>query len=404
MSVIIATPEEVEQYYLSEDLNQSKLKCLLGNLSDFNKEFDSTAEHFLIGSAVDTLLTSTEEDFNQKYYVSQIEKTPSDAVVDILKQAHSKVVEKYARDLEVVGEDAEPSVIVSFSEWVGPAEEYGERYKEEILEAATIAAWQPRWGADAKISNILKEGGTQYFTDLCFSTGKTIISKTQKETIFSIVNSLKTNPRTAPFFNREAFENPFEGSVNIYYQFPLYFEYQDIKCKALLDILILVRDTEGKILEAVPADVKTMHGNTYYFLSSLKTRRYDIQAAWYTIGLMQYFNIPEEIIKPFQFIVESSTNPGKPLVYSLDNSLIQIGMNGRKAVRLVDTDLFSEAPKQEVTIAYEILGVNQLIEKFKYHSENGFFLEKEIQEAGISPLTISWEGFVESKNTEEEWS
>ena len=35
MSVIIATPEEVEQYYLSEDLNQSKLKALLGNLSDF---------------------------------------------------------------------------------------------------------------------------------------------------------------------------------------------------------------------------------------------------------------------------------------------------------------------------------------------------------------------------------
>lgn len=403
MSVIIATPEEVEQYYLSEDLNQSKLKALLGNLSDFNKEFDSTAEHFLIGSAVDTLLTSTEEDFNQKYYVSKAEKTPSDAVVDILKQAHSKVVEKYARDLEVVGEDSEPVVLVPFSEWVGPAEEYGERYREEILEAAAIADWQPRWGADAKINNILKEEGTQYFTDLCFSTGKTIISNTQKETIFNIVNSLKTNPRTSYFFNRESFENPFGGNINIYYQFPLYFEYQGIKCKALLDILILVRDTEGKILQAVPVDVKTMHGNTYHFLSSLKTRRYDIQAAWYTLGLMQYFSISEDIIEPFQFVVESSTNPGKPLVFSLDKSLIQIGMNGRKAVKLIDTNLFSENAAPETTISYEILGVNQLIEKFKYHSENGFFLEKEIQEAGVNPLIISWEGFVGVKK-EEEWN
>lgn len=404
MSVIIATPEEVEQYYLSEDLNQSKLKCLLGNLSDFNKEFDSTAEHFLIGSAVDCLLTSTQEDFDQKYYVSQMEKTPSEAVVDILKQAHSKVVEKYARDLEVVSEDSEPVVLIPFTEWVGPAEEYGERYREEILEAATIAEWQPRWGADAKLSNILKEEGIQYFTDLCFSTGKTIMSATQKSTIDGIVNSLKTNPRTSHFFNREAFENPFAGNVTIYYQFPLYFEYEGIKCKALLDILILVRDEEGKILEAIPADVKTMHGNTYHFLSSLKTRRYDIQAAWYVLGLMMYFNISEEVIKPFQFIVESSTNPGKPLVFSLDKSLLSIGMQGRKPIKLVDTNLFNEDALPETTISYEILGVKQLLEKFKYHSENGFFLEREIQEAGINPLTISWEGFVESQNVPEEWS
>ena len=118
----------------------------------------------------------------------------------------------------------------------------------------------------------------------------------------------------------------------------------------------------------------------------------------------RHFGISEDIIKPFQFVVESSTNPGKPLVFSLDESLLQIGLNGRKAVRLVDTDLFSETPGQEVTIAYEILGVNQLIEKFKYHSENGFFLEKEIQEAGVNPLTISWEGFVETQNTTAEWN
>ena len=38
------------------------------------------------------------------------------------------------------------------------------------------------------------------------------------------------------------------------------------------------------------------------------------------------------------------------------------------------------------------------------HLQNGFFLEKEIQEAGVNPLTISWEGFVETQNTTVEWN
>ena len=79
-------------------------------------------------------------------------------------------------------------------------------------------------------------------------------------------------------------------------------------------------------------------------------------------------------------------------------------MKNRFFIVIILYVLFSDNTNQEVTIAYEILGVNQLIEKFKYHSENGFFLEREIQEAGVNPLTISWEGFVETQNTTAEWN
>ena len=52
-----------------------------------------------------------------------------------------------------------------------------------------------------------------------------------------------------------------------------------------------------------------MNGDTYHFISSLKTRRYDIQAAWYTLALCDYFAIPlgNPILKPFMFVVESTT-------------------------------------------------------------------------------------------------
>ena len=41
MSVIIATKEEVQEYYESSALSQSKLKKLLGDLNSFHKEEDS---------------------------------------------------------------------------------------------------------------------------------------------------------------------------------------------------------------------------------------------------------------------------------------------------------------------------------------------------------------------------
>ena len=83
MSVIVATKEEVLEYYGSEALGQSKLKLLLGDLGSFHKEFDSSAEHFMIGSAVDCILTNSREAFKKEHYISQVEKLPSESVIEI---------------------------------------------------------------------------------------------------------------------------------------------------------------------------------------------------------------------------------------------------------------------------------------------------------------------------------
>ena len=392
MSVIIATKEEVQEYYLSDALGQSKLKGLLGDVSYFDKEFDSSAEHFLIGSAVDCLLTSTQEEFDNTYYVSEVEKTPSDTIIEILNIVHERLLEDYAEHLEVIvmKEDmltAPP--ITPFPEYVGDLV----TWSTYIIDACEYVGWQARWGADAKVKNIV-ENASEYFKDLCKAFGKRVISKTQADTINSIVTSLKSHSRTAGYFARDLFEDL--STLEVYYQFPIYFEYRGVKCKALLDMVFVERSEEGEVLSVLPVDLKTMNGNTFHFPSSIKQRRYDIQGAWYSLALMDHFalwNTPNKL-QPFQFVVESTTFQGKPLAFIMDESLLKIGRYGKKAVSLVDTDLFSETAGQTEILRQEVLGFEQLLDLFIYHSENGFREEKEIQEAGVKPLLVSWNGIM----------
>lgn len=389
MSVIVASKKEVLEYYNSEALGQSKLKKLLGDINSFNKEEDSSAEHFVIGSAVDCILTNSKEAFNEEYYISEVEKLPSESVINILKLVHEDLLQDYAEYLEVVIDQKNPEPVTSFVEFVGDLKDH----LSYILDACEKTEWQPRWGAEAKLKNII-EPGTEYFMDLCKAFGKRVISKSQANIIEAIVTSLQTNPRTSGFFNRVFFESL--PNITIYYQFPIYFEYRGVECKALLDMVIVERDIEGKILSITGIDLKTMNGNTYYFPSSIRTRRYDIQAAWYTLALHSHFAVPEgsDVIKPFQFVVESTTYQGKPLNFIVDKSLLNIGRFGRRALSLVDTDMFNGDSMASAIIQQEIKGFEQLLDLYIFHSENGFNEEREIQEAGLTSLVVSWDGIV----------
>jgi hypothetical protein len=384
MPVIVASREEVQKYFDTDCLSQSKLKGLTGDLSQFNKEVDSSAEHFVIGSAVDLLLTGVEGDFKKEYYISNVDKLPSEAVVSILKRVHEDLLTDYAESLEVIVDENLPQT--SFADFVGDLE----THRAYILDACAMEEWQPRWGDDAKVSNIVKSG-EDYFKDLAKSFGKRVISLTQYETIKSIVTSLRTNPRTERYFNRVSFEQ--NSNVTAYYQLPIYFTIQGIKCKALLDLVIVEKDDDGNIVSVEPIDLKTMNGNTYNFPFSLRQRRYDIQAVWYTKALKSYFKLSESspIVHPFKFVVESTSYQGKPLVFEMQESLYYIGLEGREEIKS-DVNIF--AGYYPSTILPEIKGVKQLLNLYIYHTENGFNLEKKIQDAGLDPLKLQWDGII----------
>lgn len=402
--VIVANKQQVQEYYGSEALGQSALKKLLGNISDFGKKEDSTQEHFVIGSAVDCILTGEEGEFESQYYVSKVEKKPADKMLIILNHVHERLLEDYAEYLNVVepvqfkGDHFEVTQDTleevpeqtTFVEFVSTLE----NWQAYIIEGCEIAEWNKAWGVDAKMRNVVV--WNDYFLDLCRAFGKQVLDATQSQTVQNIVNSLRTNPRTGKFFDREMYA-PLTN-VDVYYQLPIYFEYRGVQCKALLDMAVVVRDLESKILSVQGIDLKTMNGNTFQFASSMRQRRYDIQAAWYTLALSIEFGVKEPgIMEPFLFVVESTSYQGKPLCFQVSDELLQIGQNGRPALNLIDTDFFKPTPElqplQDMLLVREIQGYEQLLDKYIYHNENGWSEEREIRETPVdTPLLLTWEG------------
>ena len=97
-------------------------------------------------------------------------------------------------------------------------------------------------------------------------------------------------------------------------------------------------------------------------------------------------------ILPFKFIVESTIEPGTPLVFTCSDNLLQIGKYGRLPYKLCDKPyVFSEY------ITYmkfdEIKGFHQLIDDYKWYLENGFEKSRKVVEAQ-DEFNLDWEGII----------
>lgn len=379
MGVIITPQVEIDRYFDSERVSQSVLKDLEKGFNHFvakqiEKEEavmnDKENQSFLIGSAVDCILTGEEGEFEKQYYVSEIENKPSDVEMLIVKDV-----------FDMSMEDGVPTSLEL----------------EELVQPLNIAITTHNWykgnPGPTRIATMVGKS-SEYFNDLKKAFGKTILSGSQRFIIDKIVNSLKSNAKTAHYFDRGMFMR--SSDVDVYYQLPIYFTHRGVECKALLDMLIVFRNPEtGQVQHVQPVDLKTMHGNTIKFLYSVKQWRYDIQAAWYTLAISKYleavFPNIEVIIKPFLFVVESTTNIGTPLVYKMDEVLLMQGAVGRQS--LYASDLNKDIGGFEIVLSKEIRGYESLIDEYIYYVENEWNEDKEIsknEKEGI--LTIDWNG------------
>lgn len=390
MAVYITPQSEIDKYFDSENLSQSVLKTLSGGLDKFleNKKEEKELYYqekgnLIIGSAVDCILTGEEGRFDDEYFVSDLEKKPSDVEMSMINMVFDNVTNNYP-DQEILN--------------LG-------NYMEFILESINYHQWYKGNPGEKRIAGLI-EGCSEYFENLKMCFGKQVIDRNQRILIDNIVESLKNNERTKAFFDREIYDKVID--IDIYYQLPVYFEYKGIACKALLDMVFIFKnvfddDIESEIISVVPVDLKTMNGSTTNFISSLKTWRYDIQAAWYTEALSNesstFKNIigdQNPVIDNFKFVVESTSNPGKPLVYQLGLEVLYIGKYGRPAVNTVDLNiLFEDNPYyQPIPIVKEIRGFDSLIDEYLYYQENGWEEDRVISYENDGVLQLGWEGIV----------
>lgn len=379
MGVVITPQSEIDKYFESDALSQSSLKKLLTGIDYFinnQKEeselFYTEKGHFVIGSAVDMLLTGEKEEFDNHYYVSKLIKKPSEVEMSIIQRVLDDVKNIHSKEENTI--------------------EYQtlDKYPGSIQMSIEEHGWQSNWKLETKINKVI-EIGSEYFEDLKRGLGKQILTSEEKKLIDDIVFSLKSNPRTSKFFDRVALSRA--ELVTVYYQLPIYFYYKGIYCKALLDMLIVIRNEKGEITSVQAFDLKTMNGNTLTFLSNLKKFGYHIQAAWYTEALLAEESsfelagkITKEMLRPFTFIVESNSYPGQPLLFEADEDILNTGKNGRK-------DLKIKLPTNEYedTVIRHVVGFDELVNTYIYQNDNDW-KEEEIITKNNGVLKFDWNG------------
>lgn len=295
--------KETQDYYNNLALSQSELKLLLDDPKKFKEFKDKQAKgiqensedvkHFLLGSAVDCMLTST--DFLEEFHVSSLENKPSDNVRNIINSVFSMAIQK--------GNDREFT-----------------NFKSEILEACNNFEYYPNWKDETRVNKILEN--YQYWNDLVLSEGKKVLSAEEYLTVRNIVASIKNHKFTREYFRKAGSE------LEIVYQLPIFFNHKILDCKALLDMVVF--NHSDKTIQ--PIDIKTTSGRTVHFPTSFRKYRYDIQAAWYTLALEYYKNnnifYSNYTILPFKFIVESTTDIGRPLVFTCSKEALYTGRYG----------------------------------------------------------------------------
>lgn len=321
---------EMKNYYDNPAISQSKLKLLLGNPKNFieveePEMFFEEKQHFIIGDAVDCLLTRGSQEFDRQFYISNLEFKPSDVIKSIINEVYSKKTDS----LDI------------------------KDYTYEILKACDNHNYQANWKAETRINKILENW--QYWEELCKSENKTILTVEDEKLILNIVHSFKTSPGTSKYFT----DLPDDFTVST--QLPIYFKWEDVDCKSLLDMVIF----NHKDKEVYIFDIKTTGDEVSNFTKNAERFGYQIQCAFYWKAMEEYLiqnNMFDYEIKSFSFLVESTKNPYNAVEFVATESFRAKGLYGEK-------DAFKNKK-----------GILELFDDYKYYIENGFEIDRSIRE------------------------
>lgn len=371
----------IQAYFASEIPSQSRLKLLLKGVHTYNAAIESTEDevifyeeksHFLVGQAAETLAQYGQDKFDRIYYMSDVPK-PSDTIMSIMRQFFDIQIRTHGC---VIHNDLDDKLEANF-----PFDEA----HNDLMEAIEFHNYSPKWGRDAKLKNIIKPG-LAYYKDLEQAFGKQILSLDQSTVIQEIAKSWKENPRTARYFQET------EG-VDLYYQFPIYFEFMGETFKALLDIFEI--DHNKKTL--TPIDLKTMAGDTIQFPGSMRSFRYDFQGCFYANAVNAWRKKHPEIsdyrVNLPIFVVETTNMglQGSPLVFQLSNEVMNMALYGRQLMSMGIHYTETKQISKEVQTS-EIGGIIEAINLYKWHVQNGFQYDKVVVDYDGEPLTLDWEG------------
>lgn len=276
---------------VTEDQYRADSALSYSTLSRFNREgFDNLAHLFdkiespslLFGSVVDTLLTGTKEEFEERFFVADFPELP----------------------------DKQREIVEGIFHAAKPGESWDKVMDAVILEYLLANNYQPNWKVETRIK-VIREAGREYYDLLTLADGKTVISQKLYQDALDCVETLRKSESTKWYFEAD---NPFNKNIERLYQLKFKGSYEGINLRCMADLIIV--DHEKKIV--YPCDLKTSFKPEWRFYKSFMEWGYWIQAQLYWYLIRQAMD-EDEYFKDFKladyrFIVISNRTR-KPLVW-----------------------------------------------------------------------------------------
>ena len=235
------------------------------------------------GSAVDSIITGGQEEFDSRFMVADFPNTP-DSIIQIVKELFNRFNDTCV-NINLISNN-------------------------DIIEVAALYNYQNNWKPETR-AKVIKEKGNRYYDLLYLTVDKTLVSQDMYNDALRMVDALRTSEATKWYF---ADNNPFEPEIERYYQLKFKATLHNIDYRIMADLIIC----DHKNKELILCDLKTSGHEEYNFASSFLTWNYSYQARLYARVIAE--NIKKDSyfkdfkLSNYRFIVVNKTTLN-PLVW-----------------------------------------------------------------------------------------
>lgn len=235
--------------------------------NNLDKLFDRIETPSLtFGSAVDSIITGGQEEFDERFMVAEFPSMP-DSIVKIIKSLYKQYAGTYRSLLNIPD--------------------------SSIIRETEDQNYQMNWKPETR-AKVIREKGTDYYNLLFVAGDRCIIDTQTYQDVVNAVRVLKESSSTKLYF---ADDNPFEPDIERLYQLKFKGEFDGITYRNMAD-LIIVNHKEKWVK---PVDLKTSSHTEWDFYKSFVDWRYDIQARLYWSIIRQNMN-KDEYFKDFKLL------------------------------------------------------------------------------------------------------
>lgn len=234
------------------------------------------------GSMVDCLITGSEEEFNDTYYVADFPSIgdKEKQIADALYDRYNEICEQYS----YIPNDA-------------------------ILDVVNEFEFQRNWKNETRV-RVIGERVAMYYNLRAQAGTKTVVDRATYDRVKAMVYALKTSAATQGYFA----DNDPMSPVRRYYQLKFKAKFDNVTYRCMADLIIL--DYEEK--KIYPIDLKTSGHTEWDFQDSFKTFNYLIQARLYwriiKANLQRDPYFKDFTLEDYRFIVVNK-NSLTPLVW-----------------------------------------------------------------------------------------